>query len=136
MEEPCYYRVSVKGVAFDAQGRVLLAREDNGAWEMIGGGLEHGEDPIEGLKREIYEETGLEAVRISDQPAYFITSPRRGKAGYMANVIYEIELASLNFVASEECQELRYFSLEDMQTVELFPNVQKLYEILSAQQGA
>ena len=51
MNEPCYYRISVKGIVIDDQGRILLSREDNGMWEMLGGGLDHDEDPIVGLKR-------------------------------------------------------------------------------------
>lgn len=134
MNEQCYYRVSIKGIAIDADGRILLSREDNGKWEMLGGGLDHGEDPIVGLKREIMEETGLEVTSVSASPKYFITSPRFNTANttYMANVIYEITLKDLNFIPSDECQELRYFSLEDMEAVDLFPNVQKLLALLKS----
>ena len=45
-------------------GKVLLCRlcEDHnrGLWTLPGGGLEFGESPIEGCKREVHEETGLE----------------------------------------------------------------------------
>lgn len=45
MNEPCFYRVSVKAIAIDETGRFMLAREADGYWNLIGGGLEHGEDP-------------------------------------------------------------------------------------------
>ena len=48
----------------------------------------------------------------------------------MANIIYEIKLKDLNFTPSDECQELRFFSKEDMKQVKLFPNVEKLLEQL------
>lgn len=123
--------MSVKGIVID-DGRILLSLEDNGKWELLGGGLDHNEDPIEGLKREIFEETGLTTTYISPNPKYFITSPRVGTTTttYIANVIYEIKLENLDFTASDECQELRFFSLEEMKQVELFPNVQKLLELL------
>ncbi len=60
MNEPAFYRVSVKGIAFDADGRILLAREDTNKWEILGGGLDHGEEPRACLVREIQEETNDE----------------------------------------------------------------------------
>jgi 8-oxo-dGTP diphosphatase len=129
MNEPCYYRVSIKGLAIDETGRFLLAKEDNGKWELIGGGLDHGEDPIDGLRREINEETGLVVTYVSPSPKYFITSPRHGHDTYIANIIYEIKLKNLDFTPSDECQELRYFTVEEAKEIDLFPNVEKLLEV-------
>ncbi|GAC1388060.1 MAG: hypothetical protein NVS1B7_7780 [Candidatus Saccharimonadales bacterium] len=133
MQEQCHYRISIKGIVVDKQGRILLAREDNGLWEMLGGGLNHEEDPMACLRREIHEETGLTVTKISPTPLYFLTVKRRSKTSYLANVIYQIELASLDFVASEECQELRFFSTTEMRQVDLFPNVSKLLTIIEAE---
>lgn len=133
MNEQCYYRISIKGLAIDETGRFLLAREDNGKWEMMGGGLDHGEDPITGLRREIQEETGLTVTFISPFPKYFITAPRLGHDTYIANVIYEIKLKDLNFTPSEECQELRYFSVEEARKEDLLPNVSRLLDVFDPQ---
>jgi len=131
MNEQNYYRVSVKGIVIDDDGRILLAREDNDEWEMMGGGLDHGEDPQAGLIREIMEETGLKVTSISDHPLYFLTAPRRNQQSYIANVIYQITLESYDFIPSSECQELRFVSVEEMKTLKLFPNVQELVRILT-----
>ena len=54
------HSVSVAGVVVDDEGRALIIqRRDNGNWEPPGGVLEHGETIEDGLRREIYEETGL-----------------------------------------------------------------------------
>jgi 8-oxo-dGTP diphosphatase len=54
------HSVSVAGVVVDDQGRALIIeRRDNGHWEPPGGILEHDETIEDGLRREIYEETGL-----------------------------------------------------------------------------
>ncbi len=54
------HSVSVAGVVVDDQGRALIIRRrDNGHWEPPGGVLEHGETIEDGLRREVYEETGL-----------------------------------------------------------------------------
>lgn len=56
-------RVGVYAVAVH-RGSVLLtllhrSDPDGGRWTLPGGGLDFGEQPEEGLHREVYEETGL-----------------------------------------------------------------------------
>jgi len=55
MNEPCYYRVSVKALITDELGRFLLAKESDNTWDLLGGGLDHHEDPVAALRREIQE---------------------------------------------------------------------------------
>ncbi|THA60248.1 NUDIX domain-containing protein [Streptomyces sp. A0958] len=52
--------MSVAGVVVREDGRVLtIRRADNGAWEPPGGVLELAESPEDGVRREVYEETGI-----------------------------------------------------------------------------
>lgn len=54
------HSVSVAGVVVREDGRVLtIKRADNGTWEPPGGVLELAEDPEDGVRREVYEETGI-----------------------------------------------------------------------------
>lgn len=131
MHKACHYRVSVKGLVTNSDGHILLALEDNGLWDIPGGGLEHQEDPIVGLKREIHEETGLEVVDVSEAPIYFLTAKRLGSTGYTANIIYDVKLKNLDFTPSEECLELRFWSVAEIQKIPVYPNVTKLLSILS-----
>lgn len=130
VQDKCEYRISIKGVEFDDNGRVLLAREDNGMWELLGGGLDHNEDPIDCLKREVFEETGIKVTYVSPVPKFFITAPKAFQKGYLANIVYEIKLENHDFKPSAECQELRYFSVNEMKKEKLFPNVEKLIKQL------
>jgi 8-oxo-dGTP diphosphatase len=62
------HSVSVAAVVRDDAGRVLVVRRrDNGRWEPPGGVLELGEAILDGLCREVLEETGvvIEPVRLS-----------------------------------------------------------------------
>lgn len=131
MNEQNYYRISVKGIAIDENGRFLLAKESNGMWEILGGGLDHDEEPLAALKREIKEETGIEITYVSPMPKYFTTSKRRGHETYIANIIYEIKLKSLDFKPSEECTELRFFNVEEARKVDLFPIVEKFLNVFN-----
>jgi 8-oxo-dGTP diphosphatase len=60
-------RVAVYGICEDSCRRVLLVRAAPyltvaGQWFLPGGGLDHGEEPDDGLRREFYEETGLQVT--------------------------------------------------------------------------
>lgn len=58
------HSVSVAGVVTDTDGRILVMRRaDSGEWQIPGGVLEHGEPLEDGVRREIWEETGIE-VRV------------------------------------------------------------------------
>jgi ADP-ribose pyrophosphatase YjhB (NUDIX family) len=57
-------RISACALCLDEAGRMLLCRispgqGDAGWWTLPGGGLEFGEDPLDGCLRELEEETGL-----------------------------------------------------------------------------
>ena len=58
--EDTRHSVSVAGVVIDEDGRALvIQRRDNAHWEPPGGVLERNETIIDGLLREVGEETGL-----------------------------------------------------------------------------
>jgi 8-oxo-dGTP diphosphatase len=57
-------RLAAYGVLRDERGRLLLARASpaltlRGRWFLPGGGVQHGEEPREAVRREIEEESGL-----------------------------------------------------------------------------
>src|SRR6202046_4232421 len=57
-------RIAAYGVCVDEDGRILLARAApsltlHGRWFLPGGGVQHGENPTDSLRREIEEESGL-----------------------------------------------------------------------------
>ncbi|WP_326685829.1 MULTISPECIES: NUDIX domain-containing protein [unclassified Streptomyces] len=54
------YLPGVSAIVFDDQGRVLLGRRaDTGAWSVIGGIPEPGEQPADCAVREVFEETNV-----------------------------------------------------------------------------
>ena len=58
------FRIGVFALIFDDQGRILLGhRRDTDWWNLPGGGMELGETVDEAVRREVREETGLEAMQ-------------------------------------------------------------------------
>ena len=57
------HTIGVFASLFDVDGRVVLVRQSYAGqcWTQPGGRLEPDEDPIEGVLREIYEETSVHA---------------------------------------------------------------------------
>ncbi|MBU8820479.1 NUDIX hydrolase [Mycolicibacterium goodii] len=56
---PLGFSVSVAGIVVADDSVLLTQRANNGAWEPPGGILERGETFIEGVRREVLEETGI-----------------------------------------------------------------------------
>lgn len=103
-------------IPVDGSGRVLLARRAiepfRGDWNTIGGFLGYGEDPYEGLRREVREETGADCV-IKD----FVTiaSGTYGPEGTaLLNAYFTVRLLSDKVSPRDDVSELRWFSLEEL----------------------
>jgi 8-oxo-dGTP pyrophosphatase MutT (NUDIX family) len=54
--------VAVFGLIRNTAGKILMIESPRRGWELPGGQVEEGEDLIQALAREIYEETGVTAV--------------------------------------------------------------------------
>jgi ADP-ribose pyrophosphatase YjhB (NUDIX family) len=130
---PCTYRISVKAVIKDDVGRVLLGQEKDGAWELPGGGLEHGEVTKEALSREIAEETGLTVDWMSDQPVAFWTINKAVRSpilkwfafvAYQAKVSGEFKPSS---GTNDEVEEMRYVGREEAKTLTLHDNTKPYF---------
>ena len=55
------FPVSIKGVVF-IDGRVVLLKNEREEWELPGGRLEAGEDPVDCVAREIREELAIDVA--------------------------------------------------------------------------
>jgi len=126
----CYYRVSVKALVLnETRNKFLICEEENGVWELPGGGLDWGATPQEDLPREIREEMGLAVTSVAAHPAYFITDQTINRKVWFVNVLYETTLENLDFTPSDECINIQFVNKDDLQNIKAFPSVMKLAEM-------
>lgn len=124
-----YYRVSIKGLILDEnREKFAIILEDNGLWELPGGGLDHGESPEDCLKRELKEEMGLTVTQVSSMPSYFLFG-KNMKGRWSVNIVFEVKVKDLNFTPSDECQEIKFVSPKELASLNVFRNVKELGEL-------
>src|SRR3989338_4890845 len=118
-----FYRVTVRGLMQDGD-KFLLGHHKDSTWETFGGGLDFGEDPREALRREILEEVGCEVSYISERPVLalpHIVHDRRGMDWfYNLPIYYSIKFDISKFDPSLQYSELKWFTLEQIQTLPIF----------------
>jgi 8-oxo-dGTP diphosphatase len=105
---------AVSAIVLDASGRVLLARRahepDAGLWDTPGGFLDEGEHPLDGLRRELLEETGLE-IEPGEFRGVFIDRYGDGPhAVSVLNLVWEARVVAGNAEAADDVSELRWFA--------------------------
>lgn len=120
----CFYRISAKALILNEQKEFLLCKEQNGKWELPGGGIDFGEDPQSCIARELQEEMGLQTTFIANSPVYMTTFLRSDATQWMCNVLFETTVEHLNFTPSDECIAIGWFIKERAQSLPMHTNVQ------------
>jgi 8-oxo-dGTP diphosphatase len=123
-------RIGTYGLAIDHRARpvILLTRiapdeVDAGYWTLPGGGLEWGEHPLEGLRREFIEETGLEPRTLSllGIHSYSLTPEQRRNPGPALQVIQAVYLVAAEGSPVHEVGgstvEAKWFPLAELNSV-------------------
>jgi len=95
--------VAVGGIVENEQGEILLVKHTNGEWGCPGGQVEVGENLIDALKREIWEESG---VHVSVDKLYWIGSNTAAHEGYGEVKVVPTKVI-FNFICSFIDGELR-----------------------------
>src|SRR5262249_9981196 len=99
------FRIGVFALIFDDEGRILLGhRRDIDWWNLPGGGMEAGETVDEALRREVREETGLEAE--VEQLVGVYTKPQKQEVV----LTFRCRVIGGKLQATEENRENRYFA--------------------------
>jgi ADP-ribose pyrophosphatase YjhB (NUDIX family) len=126
--KPCAGALIVEG------NRVLLAERAvepfKGDWDVPGGFLEAGEDPKEGARREVREETGLE-VEVEGPFAVLVDRyPYGTELDYTLNLYYLAHIIAGTPRPADDVASLRWFPLDSPPERIAFAHCRELLERL------
>lgn len=108
--------VSQKAVIFNREGKILALRRSKTHpfhpffWDLPGGDVEFGEDPLKGIIRETKEETGLRIknIQVFDVESHFI-----GENDFWLTIAYKAEAISEKVRLSYEHDDFCWVSPKD-----------------------
>ncbi len=116
------------------EGALLMElRSDSGYWALIGGGVEMGESAVDAVRREVLEETGLEAQEIRlfgvfSDPSRIASYPD-GNVFRIVTIAYTVSVASfLRMRLSRESREVRFQALRTSADLDVAPTHRQILE--------
>jgi ADP-ribose pyrophosphatase YjhB (NUDIX family) len=114
--------VGARAVVRDEGGRLLLIRRsDNGMWALPAGAMELGESIADCAVREVREETGLEALRITpfaiySGPAYTFTN-MYGDTYQLYMTVFRVDEWTGELVRqTDETTDAGFFAVDELPT--------------------
>jgi 8-oxo-dGTP diphosphatase len=108
---------TASAILVDEQGRVLLARRATepgaGLWDLLGGFIDEGEEPVAALRRELEEETSLQIEPLEYLDGY---PDRYGEDGiYTLNLYWSARITGGELeLDDDEISEVAWFALNDL----------------------
>jgi len=127
---------AVCALIVDGDGRVLLARRARepkaDLWDLVGGFIDEHEDPLDALRREVREETGLEV-----EPGEFVgaVADRYGDDGHATlNLAWTARAGDGEPQPADDVSELRWFGPDELPPREEFAFSNSV-ELLDAWRG-
>ena len=109
------------------KGKLLLEkRRDSDVWGLVGGGVKKYETDLQAMVREVHEELGIRIpkerfhkLKVYGEPGR-IAAYQDGSIWRMVIVVYGLELdEEPEMVISHESKDLRFFSKEELQNIEI-----------------
>ncbi len=128
---------TVSALVVDDEGRVMFSRRgvdpSAGKWDLPGGFLEEGEEPLDGLRRELEEEAGIRLHDFQFVGAFIDWYKAGPRSVATLNLYWSARIAEGTPEPADDVAEFRFFAADDVPEAELaFPHIPK---VLSAWRG-
>ncbi|MET8800761.1 NUDIX domain-containing protein [Nocardia sp. NPDC004568] len=127
----------VVGVAVFRDGKLLVVRRVpggrlGGMYELPGGGVESGESLTDGVARELFEETGLVARRITDFLGWFDYATRTKAKVRKFSFLAEAEPGEIT-LDPEEHDDYAWIDADASGTLPMAPDMREAVDLLIAE---
>jgi len=117
LEEVGQFTFCVAAILENTEGEILLVKHAPGnfpenIWDVVGGAVEQYEDPFDGLKREVEEETGItdfEVVKALDVFHWYQEDPKWDMIG----LTFWCKTGTTKIVLSKEHVEYKWLKPEE-----------------------
>jgi ADP-ribose pyrophosphatase YjhB (NUDIX family) len=110
--------VTACALVVDERGRLLLARRagepEQGKWDLPGGFLAEGEHPLDGIRRELLEETGLSVEPVEFLGVWMDRYGSEETAPATLNLYWTARILSGEPSPADDVAELRWFAPEEL----------------------
>lgn len=115
-----HHRVCVTACIKDKDKALIALRSADddflpGHWEQVGGSLDSGENPVDGLKREVKEETGLSIEVVRPYYVYHYIDEVKDSVVEIAFICKAV--GSNEVILSSEHQEYKWITADEVDSV-------------------
>lgn len=115
-----FYRVSLKAVIRDENGKILAVKENGSNWTLPGGGWDHGETEHEALARELYEEVGFQGGFTS---RIFATHPMwlAHRQSWLLWLVYDVTIDTFtkdDFIVGDDAEDVAWLNPREFESVQ------------------
>lgn len=124
----------MKAVILNNEGNILIIQESEndktrshgGKWDVPGGRLEFGEDPYQGLFREVHEEVGLKVTVQKPLNISHWTPMKNNEEWFIVALFVMCKPLTEQITLSAEHQSFAWISKEEMDKFNIIPTTKKI----------
>lgn len=106
-----FYRVSLKAIIRNENGDVLVVKENGSQWSLPGGGMDHGENVHDALKRELYEEALIDAPfkeTLLDSATMYLEK----REAWLMWLVFDVAIDDFTYGVGEDADEVAFINPE------------------------